>query len=149
MATLKKLIEYWPVGSYLVMRIIPRVTVGITLLDIGYKYNYRKVLGFIDTKRDGSNEPDNPYLSRFPEISSNVSVIPAVHPHLLLRYFDACNSIENDNRMQQYGLNLEKYWLTQSGYFRLANTVGLGMGIAYGTLLYCHAVSEVHVDRKI
>ena len=44
---------------------------------------------------------------------------------------------------------LEKYWLTQSGYFRLANTVTLGMGIIYGKLLYCHGVADGNVDKKI
>ena len=37
----------WPVGSYFVMKITPRVPGGIPLIAIGYKYNSRKVLGFI------------------------------------------------------------------------------------------------------
>ena len=51
--------------------------------------------------------------------------------------------------MRQSDISLEKYWVTQSGYFRLANTVALGMGITDGKLLYCHGVSEGNVDRKI
>ena len=50
--------------------------------------------------------------------------------------------------MWQSNLALEKYWVIQSGYFRLANTVALGMGITYGKLLYCHGFSEENVDRK-
>ena len=49
LAMLENLMKDWPGGSYLVMRITPRVPVGRPLLAIGYKYNYRKVLRFIDT----------------------------------------------------------------------------------------------------
>ena len=85
--------KYWPVGSYLVMKITPRFPGGRTLLDVGYKYNYRKVLGFIYAEGDGSTELGDPYLSCFPDIYSNVSVRPVVCPNFLGRYFNACNAI--------------------------------------------------------
>ena len=47
----------WLRGSYLVMRSTPRVTGEIPLLAIGYKYKFRKVLGFIATLGAGSTEP--------------------------------------------------------------------------------------------
>ena len=47
---------------------------GRPLLAIGYKYNSRKVLGFIATEGYGSTEPGNTYLSRFPDIYSNVYI---------------------------------------------------------------------------
>ena len=79
----------WPGGSYLVMRSTPRVSGGRPLMEIGYKYNYRKVIYFISTKGDGINEPGDPYLSHFSDIYYNVSICPVVHPHLLVRYFNA------------------------------------------------------------
>ena len=51
--------------------------------------------------------------------------------------------------MRQYNVALEKYWETQSGYFRLATTVALGTDIADGKLLRCHGVAEGNVDMKI
>ena len=51
--------------------------------------------------------------------------------------------------MWQSDLEQQKYWVTQGGYFRLATTVTLGMGIAYGKLLYCHGVVEGNVYKKI
>ena len=51
--------------------------------------------------------------------------------------------------MRKSDIALEKYWVTQSGYFRLATTVALGMGITYGKLLFCHGFSEGNVDNKI
>ena len=55
--------KYCPGGSYIVMKSTPRVYDGRPLLNIGYKYNSNKVLGFIATEGDGSNEPgDTIYL---------------------------------------------------------------------------------------
>ena len=42
--------------------------------------------------------------------------------------------------MHQYEIALDKYWVTQSGYFRLVTTVVLGMGITYGKLYLCHGL---------
>ena len=51
--------------------------------------------------------------------------------------------------MHHHYLALEKYWVTQSGYFRLATTVVLGVGIVDGKLLYCNGVVEGNMDKKI
>ena len=149
LATLENLMKYWPGGSYLVLKINIRAPGDRPLMAIGYDYNYRRVLGFIATEGAESTEPGDPYLSCFPDIYSNVSVTPVVCPRLLGRHFNEFNAIENHNMMQKSDLALNKYWITQSGYFRLATTVALGMGITYGKLLYCHGVSEGNVDRKI
>ena len=57
----------WPGGSYLVLKSNPRFTGERPLLAIVYKYNSRKVLGFIATEEAGSTEPGDPYLSCFPD----------------------------------------------------------------------------------
>ena len=149
LATLERLMKYWLGGSYLVIKSNPIFTDKRPLLAIGYKYNSRKVLGFIATEGAESTESGDLYLSHFPDIFSSVYVRPLVHPHLLGRYFDTCNAIDNQNRIRKSDITLEKYWVTQSGYFRLATTVSLGMGITDGKLLYCHGVVEGNVDKKI
>ena len=68
LAKLENLMKDWPGGSYLVLNSTPRFPGEIPLLAIGYKYNSRKVLGFIATEVAGITEPGYPYLSRFPEI---------------------------------------------------------------------------------
>ena len=93
-------------GSYLVIESTPIVPGGKTLLDIGYKYKSRKVLGFIATEESGSTEPGDPYLSCFPDFYFNVSVRPVVHTHFLGRYLNACNAIDNHNRMRQSDIAL-------------------------------------------
>ena len=147
--TLEKLVKYWTQGYYIVMKSTPRVPGDRPLTDIRYKYNSRKVLGFVTTEGSGSTEPGDPYLSRYSENYSNFSVNPIVHPHLLYRYLNACNAIENHNRMWQFDLEVEKYWVTQSGYFILTTTVELGMGTTYGKLLFCHGISEGIDDKRI
>ena len=127
--------KYWLGGSYLFMKGNTRVPSGRPLLDIGYKYNYRKVLVFIDTEGGGSTEPGDPHLSNLPDIYYNVSVNPVVCPQFLGKYFNSCNALDNNNRMRKSDLALDKYWITQSDYFRLATTVALGMGIIDGNLL--------------
>ena len=141
--------KYWMGGLYLVMKSTPIVIGGRPLLAICYRYNSRKVLGFIANEGDGSYAPGDLYLSIFPDIYSNVSVCPVVIPHLVGRYFNACFAIDNHNRMWQSDLALEKYWVTHGRYFRLATVVALVMGIADGKLIYCHGVLEGNVGRKI
>ena len=51
--------------------------------------------------------------------------------------------------MWQSDIALDKYWVTQSDYFRLATTVTLGIGITDVKILYCHGVSEGILDRKV
>ena len=51
--------------------------------------------------------------------------------------------------MRKYDIDLDKYWVTQSGYFRLATTVSLGMGITDGKLLFYRVISEQRRDNKI
>ena len=138
---LEKLMKDCPGGSYLVMNINQRVPGGRPLTSIGYKYNSRKVLGIIATEGTESTESGYPYLSCFPDICSNVSVCPFVCPHLTGSCFNDCNTIDNHIRMRQYDLALEKYWITQSDYFRYATIVVLGMGVKYENLLLCHSIS--------
>ena len=56
--------------------------------------------------------------------------------------------IDNHNRIQQYDLVIEKYWVTYGGYFILATTVELGFGITGGKLLFCHGISEESADKN-
>ena len=104
-----------------------------------------KVLGFIATEWAGSTEPGDSYLYRLPEIYSNVSVCPVFPPHFIGKHLNACNEIDNHNRMWQSDLAVDKYWVKQSVCFRLATTVALGMGITDGKIMYCHSVTEINV----
>ena len=71
----------------------------------------------------------------------NVYVHPVVRPPFRGGYFYSCNIIYGYNRMGQSDLVIEKYWVTQGGYFRILATVSLGMGILDWKLVYSHVVS--------
>ena len=73
LSTLEKLMTYWPGILYLVIKSTLRVTSYITLMVIGYKYIYRRVLGFIATEVAGNTEPGDLYLSFFADIYLNIS----------------------------------------------------------------------------
>ena len=114
-----------------------------------YKYKYIKVLCFIATKGSGTIESGDHYLSCFSDIYSNVSVRLVVHTHFIGSRFNACNEIYNHNSIRKSDLVLEKYWVTQSGYFRFATAVVLDMGIIDDKLPLCHGISEKSVDKNI
>ena len=101
-------------GSYLVMKITPRVPEDRNLIAIGYQYNSHKSLGFIATKGDGIYDTGDTYLSHLPGNYYDVSIIHVVHPHELGRYFNAQNAIEKHNNIHKYDQVLEKYLVTQS-----------------------------------
>ena len=61
--TLEKLMKDWPGGLYIFMKITPIFPGELPILDIGYKYNSRKILGFIATEGGGSTESGDPCLS--------------------------------------------------------------------------------------
>ena len=56
---------------------VPR---GRPLIAIGYKYNARKVLYFIVTYNSGSTNTGVPYLSKYPDQFTNVSICPVARP---------------------------------------------------------------------
>ena len=51
--------------------------------------------------------------------------------------------------MRKSDLVVEKYWVTQSGYFRLATTLELFLEVANGIILLCHGILYGSEDKKI
>ena len=51
--------------------------------------------------------------------------------------------------MQKWELVLEKYFVTQGGYFRIGTAVALGMEIKYENLLFYHGISGNNRDKDI
>ena len=62
--TIEKLTTDWPGDSYFVLRSKPMVPGARPLIDIGYKYNTRKVLYFIVTDKPGRKNAGLTYFSR-------------------------------------------------------------------------------------
>lgn len=118
---LEQLMKDWPSGSELVLEC--HTPAGHKLLAIGYKYNSRKVLTFLATKNSGSTRPGAPYIARFADAHGNVNQRAVTRPSILSNYFGRSNVIDKHNQVRQFELALEKYWVTRSGWFRIATTV--------------------------
>ena len=93
------------------MKSATRVIGDIKYMTIGYNYISHKVLGFIAMEGGGSTEPGVPYLSSYPDNYSNVSICTVIFPNMIVRYFSACNAIENHNRIHNCELAIAKYWV--------------------------------------
>ena len=81
--TIEKLTKDWPGDSYLVLRSKPMVPGGQPLIHIGYKYNAWKFLYFIVMDNSGSTNTGIPYLSKYPDQFTNVSIRPVAR-HLVM-----------------------------------------------------------------
>ena len=57
------------------------------LIDIGYKYNARKVLSFIVTDNAGSTKTSITYLSKYPDQFTNVDICPVARPLVMSIFF--------------------------------------------------------------
>ena len=93
--TIKKLTKDWPGGSYLVLSSKPVLPGKRTIIGIGYKYNARKVLSFVVTDNVGSTKTGIPYLSKYPEKFTNVSIRSVARPLVMSICFSAVNEVDS------------------------------------------------------
>ena len=89
-----------PRGFHLVRRITLRVTGDGPLMAIVLKFRYQKVLGIFATEGGKSSGLGVPYLSRYPEHYSSVSICHVLCHHAIRRHFSACNAIDNYKRIR-------------------------------------------------
>ena len=140
--TIEKLTKNWLGGSYLVLRSKPMVPGGQPLIAIGYKYNARKVLYFIVTDNVGITKTGIPYLSKYPDQFTNVSICPVALPLVMSKTISAVNEVGSHNKSRQYDLALEKWWVTQYGWLWLCTTVAMGMTITNCWKLFRYGVKR-------
>ena len=103
---IQKITDYWPGGSYLVLRSKPMVPRGRPLIYIGYKYNARKVIYFIVTKNSGTTQVGIPYLFKYPDQFSNTSICPVARPLVMSKFFGAVNEVDSHKKPRQSDLSL-------------------------------------------
>ena len=85
--TIENLTKDWPGGSYLMLRSKPMVPGVRPLIDIGYRYNARKVLSFIVADNAGSTKTGIPYLSKHPVQFTNDAIRPVARPLVMSKTF--------------------------------------------------------------
>ena len=132
------IMKEWPSGSYTVWKCQPPGK-DYSIIGIGYKYNARKVLCFVATRNAGSTTPGKPYVARFNDAAGNVSERHVPRPDILSKYFGQSNVVDAHNQARQSCLALEKRWITQDPWFRIATTL-FGM-----TVTDCWKAYKYHV----
>ena len=92
------------------------------LVAVGYKYNKKKVILFICTRRGLSTRPGKPYEMKFTDTVGNVCIREVERPDCCSIYFNRSNILDTHNQLRQSELALEKKWITNDPYFRLKTT---------------------------
>ena len=118
----------------------PMVPGGRPLIDIGYKYNMRKILYFIVKDNAWSTQAGLPYLTKYPDQFNNVSLRPVALPLVMSKFFSTVNEVKSQNKSRQYDLALEKFLVTHCIWMRSFTTVDTGMTITNCWKLLCYGV---------
>ena len=117
-------------------------------MSIGYKYNSRRVLFIFSDEGYIRTDTGDICLYCFYDNYSSFSDFLVVYPCIVYSGLNSCNAIYQHNNMCKYDLALEKYWVTQSGYFGIGTTSALGMGITDAKILFYNGDQEKNSDKK-
>ena len=97
----------------------------------------------------GSTMLGIPYLSKYPDQCSNVSIFPVAHPLLMSKFFGSVNEVDSHSKSRQSYLALEKFWVTQCGWLRLGTTVAMGVTITNCWKLFRYGFNRDHYNKFI
>ena len=109
-------------------------TTGANLIAVGYRYSRKTILHFVATENASTLEHGEPYEMKYCDIFGNVQTRKVDRPEMISNYFAQSNVIDNHNHLRQFLLALEKMWVTQKAYFRIATTL-LGISVVDSYLL--------------
>ena len=109
--TTEQLKKYWTGGSYLILKIKPMVPRFRSIIDIGCKYNVRKVLSFLVTDNTGITQAVLAYLYKYPDQFYNVSIFSVARPLFMYNYFGPVNEVDSHNKSRQYYMVLGLFWV--------------------------------------
>lgn len=143
---IEETMKEWPAGSHIVLE--TTTSDGVDLLAIGYKYNKRKVTCFIATKGAGHTEAGVSYEARWKDDNNNTLARNVPRPDIVSKYFLHNNVIDVGNQSRQHDLRLEKFWITQDGYFRMVTTL-FGICVTDAWKGYKHHLRNQHRHKNI
>jgi|LakMenEpi03Aug12_release.lakeMendotaPanAssembly.Ray.scaffolds.fasta_scaffold205777_1 hypothetical protein len=104
----------------------------VPLVAVGYRYSRKSILHFVLTKNAGTTKNGEPYHMKYTDGYGNVCTRYVDRPAVLSEFFAKSNIIDTHNQLRQSFLKLEKKWMTQKSYFRLATTyLGINVTDAY------------------
>ena len=115
-----------PGGVHIVLE--GKASNGVPLAAIGYRYSRKTTLFFVCTRNAGSTVKGAEYVMKYTDGYGNICTRLVDRPDLIAKFFASSNVIDTHNQLRQFLLALEKKWLTQNAYFRLATTY-LGINV--------------------
>ncbi len=125
----------------------------VQLVALGYRYSRKTVLHFVLTKNAGSSKPGTPYQMRYTDSFGNICTRFVDRPQVVSNFFAGSNVIDTHNQLRQDNLKLEKKWMTQNPWFRLATTlIGITVTDAYLLCNYHNVINcgvREHQEKKI
>ena len=95
----------------------------VPLVALGYRYSRKTILFFVLTKNAGSSKPGDPYHMKYTDSYGNICTRYVDRPQVISNFFSSSNVIDTHNQLRQDSLKLEKKWVTQNPWFRLATTL--------------------------
>ena len=119
---------------------------GHTLFALGYKYSSRKTIFFLFTEGSGHTEPGKPYEAKWQDLNGGKCIKYVPRPSVCADYFLQCNVIDNINQSRQFDLRLEKHWITNNGFFRIATTL-FGQTVTDAWNGYQHHLGSSHYHK--
>ena len=127
----------------------------VPLVALGYRYSRKTILFFVLTKNGGSSKLGDPYHMKYTDTFGNICTRYVDRPQVISIFFAGSNVIDTHNQLRQDSLKLEKKWVTQNPWFRLATTlVGINVTDAfllcnYHQVLNCSKRSDDDQERKV
>jgi hypothetical protein len=127
----------------------------VPLVALGYRYSRKTILFFVLTKNGGSSKLGDPYHMKYTDTFGNICTRYVDRPQVISNFFAGSNVIDTHNQLRQDSLKLEKKWVTQNPWFRLATTlVGINVTDAfllcnYHQVLNCSKRSDDDQERKV
>ena len=106
---IEELTKDWPGGSYLMLRSKPVVPGDRPLISIGYKYNVWNVLFLIVTDNTGRTKAGIPYLYKYTDQFTNVTIFPVDRPLVMSNFFSGVNEVDSHKKSRHSDLELEKF----------------------------------------
>jgi hypothetical protein len=118
----------------------------IPLVAMGYRYSRKTILFFVLTKNGGTTKPGDPYQMKYTDSFGNICTRNVDRPQVVSNFFAGSNVIDTHNQLRQDSLRLEKRWITQNPWFRLATTyVGICVTDAF---LLCNYHRVINISKK-
>ena len=97
----------------------------------------------------GSTTLGIPYLSKYPDQISNVSIHPVDSPLIMSKFFDSVNDVDSHNKCRQSYLALEKCFVTRCGWLQFCTTFSMGMMMTNFCKLFRYRIKRGHHDKFI